>query len=204
MKKKIVSLVLVFALALALGIGGTVAWLTATSNNVTNTFTVGDINISMDETGATGTTDLTKAYNFIPGQPLIKDPTVTVEENSAACWLFVKITPSHNTYTGLTGDIIQWSIDDSESWQKLTGVDNVWYISVDAATAKSGKTYNVLKDKQVIVNGNLTEEMADAIRSNNKPVLAFNAYAIQSEYLNDGSGNVTTAAAAWALLNTQP
>ena len=53
MKKKIVSLVLVFALALALGIGGTVAWLTAQTQSVVNTFTIGDINIELDETKGT-------------------------------------------------------------------------------------------------------------------------------------------------------
>ena len=47
MKKKILALTLVFALALALGIGGTVAWLTAQTDSVVNTFTVGDITLSL-------------------------------------------------------------------------------------------------------------------------------------------------------------
>ena len=82
MKKKI-TLLLSLVLAVAMGIGGTLAWLTAKTEAVKNTFTVGNINITLTET--------TTNYKMVPGQTIAKDPKVTVKAGSEACWLFVKI-----------------------------------------------------------------------------------------------------------------
>ena len=79
-------LVMAVALTLIIGgiIGGSVAWLTATSNTVTNTFTVGNIDIELtEESGST--------YKMVPGNTIQKNPKVTVKTGSEACWLFVKI-----------------------------------------------------------------------------------------------------------------
>ena len=78
MKKKILALTLVFALALALGIGGTVAWLTAQTDSVVNTFTVGDITLSLAETQST--------YKIVPGGKDAKDPKLTVTKGSEICY----------------------------------------------------------------------------------------------------------------------
>ena len=97
-----VALVLVVALA---SVGGTIAWLTAQTEAVTNTFTVGNINIELAET--TGET-----YKMVPGNTIAKNPTVTVKANSEACWLFVKIEES----TNLT-NFISYTVDSG--WTKL-------------------------------------------------------------------------------------
>lgn len=78
--------VLMLALVLVLGcaVGGTVAWLVAKTDPVVNTFTYGDINITLTET--TG-----ENYKIIPGVDIGKDPKVTVKADSEACWLFVKV-----------------------------------------------------------------------------------------------------------------
>lgn len=78
--------VLMLALVLVLGcaVGGTVAWLVAKTDPVVNTFTYGDINITLTET--TG-----ENYKIIPGVDIGKDPKVTVKAGSEACWLFVKV-----------------------------------------------------------------------------------------------------------------
>ena len=78
--------VLMLALVLVLGcaVGGTVAWLVAKTDPVVNTFTYGDINITLTET--TG-----DDYKIIPGVDIGKDPKVTVKAGSEACWLFVKV-----------------------------------------------------------------------------------------------------------------
>ena len=64
-------LVMAVALTLIIGgiIGGSVAWLTAKTDAVVNTFTVGDISINLSET--TGT-----SYKFVPGNDITKDPKV--------------------------------------------------------------------------------------------------------------------------------
>ena len=83
MKKAVITAVAV-TLALCLAVGGTLAYLVATSGPVTNTFTVGDINITLAET--TGAN-----YKIIPGGTEAKDPVVTVEKGSEKCWVYVSV-----------------------------------------------------------------------------------------------------------------
>ena len=80
------TFVAMLALVLVIGcaVGGTVAWLTAQTGPVVNTFTYGDIDITLGET--TGNN-----YKIIPGVDIEKDPKVTVKKGSEACWLFVKV-----------------------------------------------------------------------------------------------------------------
>lgn len=180
MKKKI-TLLLSLALAVAIGIGGTLAWLTAKTDAVTNTFTVGNINIALEET----TTD----YKMVPGQPIDKDPKVTVEAGSEACWLFVKIEKSDNL-----DDFISYAVDLSEdSWKELSGVPGVYYRAVDATT--TDMDYPVLTGNQVTVKDTVTKAMMDEITAQTAPTLTFTAYAVQK----DGVG---TAAEAWNKILT--
>lgn len=80
------AFIAMLALVLVIGcaVGGTVAWLVSSSDPVVNTFTYGDINITLGET--TGAD-----YKIIPGVDISKDPKVTVTKDSEACWLFVKV-----------------------------------------------------------------------------------------------------------------
>ena len=180
------TLVALLSLVLLLGcsLGGTLAWLSDSTGPVTNTFTVGDIDITLVET----TTD----YKIVPGVNIAKDPKVTVKANSEACWLFVKIEESANwpdelTYTIATG------------WTKLTGVTGVYYREVDAETAKKGDDWQVLAgdttypDGVVNVSDTLTKGDLQEFASNN-PTLTFTAYAVQQE-------GVETATAAWEIAN---
>ena len=66
MKKKTIALVLACVICVGIGIGGTLAWLTATTDDVTNTFTTSDINITLAETK----TD----FKMVPGCTIEKDP----------------------------------------------------------------------------------------------------------------------------------
>lgn len=183
------AFVLVLALVLALGcvIGGTIAWLTAKTDSVVNTFTVGDINITLTESGAVNNAN---SYKMVPGCTIDKDPKVTVEAGSEACWLFVKIEKSTNldsfiTYTVDTG---------STGWTALTGVDGVYYREVPATT--SDTEFAVLTGNQVTVRNDITKEMMEALNAENAvlPTLTFTAYAVQKD-------KVDTATEAWAKVN---
>ena len=59
-----VTAILMFVLVLSFTIGGTLAWLTDTTEPVTNTFTYGDINITLAET--------TEVYKMVPGNSISK------------------------------------------------------------------------------------------------------------------------------------
>ena len=80
------SVLTVLALAvIGYSVSGTVAWLASKSESTVSTFTIGDINITLTESSADS-----QPVKIIPGIDIGKDPKVTVESNSEACWLFVK------------------------------------------------------------------------------------------------------------------
>ena len=82
--KKALFIMLSAALIVCATVAGTLAWLTDKTEPVVNTFTVGDINITLTESE---NLDL----KMVPGQTITKDPKVTVKDGSEACWLFVKV-----------------------------------------------------------------------------------------------------------------
>ena len=97
--KKIVALLLAAVMLVCTTVAATVAYLTANTDVVTNTFTVGSVAIDLDETdvtvyGVKETDTKVKAntYKLIPGHLYIKDPTVHVKKGSEECWLFIKVS----------------------------------------------------------------------------------------------------------------
>ena len=184
------AFVALLALVLVIGCvaGGTVAWLVATTDSVTNTFTYGDINI-----GLTETKPVNQQAKIIPGVDIEKDPKVTVKANSEACWLFVKVEEEGTFVTGK----VTYSI--ATDWTKGDGTNipaDVYYREVPATTADT--SFYVLKGNDTYPNGvvtvseNLTKDEIKNITS--KPTLTFTAYAVQKEGIAD-------AATAWAKAN---
>lgn len=179
------AFIALLALVLVIGCvaGGTVAWLVATTDTVTNTFTYGNINIALAET--TGTN-----YKIIPGTNIAKDPKVTVAADSEACWLFVKVEETGT----FVADKVTYAI--ANGWTQGDGTEipsNVYYREVSAEDAKTGVNYYVLAGNATYPNGVITVS-ADLTKENipaANPTLKITAYAVQKE-------NITTAADAWA------
>lgn len=167
--KKSVALVLALVLMVGVVVGGTIAWLTDTTKEIKNTFTVGNIDIDLTE--STG-----GSYKMIPGETLAKDPTVTVEAGSEDCWLFVEIEKSANL-----DDFIAYTV--AEGWTELEA--GVYY-----REAKADDEFSVLANDEVTVKADVTKEMMDGITAETEPTLTFTAYAVQK------AGNAT-AADAW-------
>ena len=186
MKKKTIALVLACVICVGIGIGGTLAWLTATTDDVTNTFTTSDINITLAETK----TD----FKMVPGCTIEKDPKVTVLKDSEKCYLFVKLQKSSNFDSFMTYTV-------ADGWTQLTGVpgvNNVYYRVVDADTANDQSFY-VIKDNTVTVSGDVTKANMNALTAATYPTLTVTAYASQYYQTNDTPFDVATA---WA--NAQP
>lgn len=84
--KKIVAIVLAMVLVAVAAVGATMAYLTDTKS-VTNTFTMGDVKITLDETDVknpTGGRVTSNAYDIYPGAVVTKDPIVhNVGKNGA-------------------------------------------------------------------------------------------------------------------------
>lgn len=189
MKKKGLALVLALTLLVVCVVAGTLAWLTAKSDVVTNTFTTSDIEVKLEETKGTTVTG-GKEFKMIPGYTISKNPKATVLAGSEECYLFVKLdkSASFDTY-------LEYVIADG--WTKLDGVtDTVYYRVVDGTTNQIGTAYSVLKDDQVTVKGSVTKEQMNALDAEDavKPTLTITAYASQ---LHKNATETFDAATAW-------
>ena len=187
MKKKGLALVLALTLLVISAVAGTLAWLTAKSDTVVNTFTTSGIDVELTETN--------EEYKMIPGYSIHKDPKATVLTGSEECYLFVKLEKSSNFDTYL-----EYAIADG--WTQLTTdkdgkaiTDLVYYRKV--LTKDIGTAYSVLANDQVTVKGSVTKDLMNALDAAGavKPILKFTAYASQ---LYKSAGVEFTAAEAWA------
>lgn len=179
MKKKTIAVVLALVLVICCAVGGVLAWLTATTAPIKNTFTVGNVKIALAESE---NLDL----KMVPGQDITKDPVATVKANSEACYLFVKVVKSANF-----DDFMTYTMADG--WNQLKDADGndvsgVYYRKVGTATTDT--TFNVIEDNMVKVKGAVTQSMMDNLTDGTLPTLTFTAYACQS-------AGFETAAAAW-------
>ena len=97
-KAKLLTTLAAVALIGAIGVGSTFAYLSSKTETVVNTFTVGNVVITLDEKDTDDSTpnaerDKANAYtDMIPGSSYEKDPTVHVAANSEECYVFVKVT----------------------------------------------------------------------------------------------------------------
>ena len=201
--KKMIALMMSLMLIIGGAAGGTIAWLMDTTDPITNTFTTSDVDIELAET--TGNT-----YKMVPGDVIEKDPKITVNAGSEACYLFVKIEKTGNYDTYLE----EYSI--AGGWTELEAGSGVYYRTVDAN--QTGSPYYVLggtgngsltvkntvtKADMALIDGvadserTIEEEIAD------RPTLKFTAYAIQPENLTDTDtdGDVDPID-AWTLINS--
>lgn len=191
--KKLAVMLASLALVLCTVIGGTVAWLITKTDPVVNTFTYGDINITLQETDTNKDGDNdpnTNTYPMVPGHTITKDPKVTLKANSEDAWLFVKLEKSANF-----DDFMTYAMADG--WTKLDDVDDVYYREVSKVA--QDVEFTVIKDDTVTVKDEVTKEMLNALDANgasNYPKLTVTAYAVQRD------SNIATAADAWA--KTQP
>ena len=178
------SLIVVLATLLLCGcvVGGTFAWLMDQTAPIQNTFTIGNVDIDLTES--------TSDYKMVPGATIAKDPTVTVEAGSEACWVFIKVEKS-----AVLDQYITYALADG--WNALDGANGVYYRAQAAVTADTD--ISVLKNDQVTVKSDVTKPDMEALQAEGavQPTLTFTAYAIQqSGFEADVSGAWTTVSAA--------
>lgn len=186
--KKALAMLLSLVLVIGCVAGGTLAWLTATSNEVNNVFTTSDIGVTLEESD-----DLN--LKMVPGWTIRKDPKATVTAGSEDCYLFVKVEKSANF-----DDFMTYAI--AEGWTELPDTDGVYYMVFDsqdnANENEMGTAYSVLKNDQVKVLDEVKKEDMNALTEDTQPNLSFIAYAVQ---LYGENGTKFTAAEAWAMVN---
>ncbi len=163
-------MLITITLVLAIGVGLTYALIMGSSRPLENTFTAGDIKLSIAE--STGST-----YKLVPGTTIKKDPCVTVFGGSKKCYLFVKAHRSDGF-----DQYAEYSID--EGWNVLAGVADVYYRIVESSNADV--VLHVLENDEIIVKDTVSEEML-ALLYDSYPTLEFTAYAIQYEGIEDAN-----------------
>lgn len=176
MKKKTIALIVCLTLIIGCAIGGTIAWLTAQTDPVVNTFTAGDVDITLAET--TGET-----YKMVPGSDISKNPKVTVAANSEKCYLFVKVEKLNNpdsflTYAIASGwtSLVDTNTDDSIS------TEGVYFCVVNSSV--DSQSFDVLADNKVAVKDTVTKGDLNELTLTTYPQLKFTAYACQWENVN--------------------
>lgn len=177
-KRKVLALVLSLVLILTCAVAGVLAWLSAKSDPVTNTFAPSTIGLTLDESKYKAETNellsdrvqANENYKMVPGWVLPKDPKVTVAANSVDCYVFLKVTKSNDPDTYLT-----YAIDSG--WTSLTDVTDVYYREVTGSNSDQG--FAVLADNKVTVKNTLTQTELGELTSEKYPELEFTSYAVQ-------------------------
>ena len=194
---KIVTILLALALLVCCGIGGTVAWLMDSTEAVTHTFTIGDINLTLVESPynaannsygnpvqSTRENPLTNSYPLIPGNSYKKDPKVTVLANSEDCYLFVRMEKIGNP-----DNYLDFTFND-DGWYTYNGEEGVYYREVSKSA--SDQSWDLLKK----IDGDFTIKVSDKIvkagtasgdyidMPANNPEIKFTAYAVQKANLS--------------------
>lgn len=181
-KKKTLLMSLAAVLLVAAGVFGTLAYLTSTTETVENIFTVGTVDITLDEAEVDGNGKKiddgkrvsVNNYKLIPGTSYDKDPTVHVSAESEDSWLFVKL---NNTLKNFISDEEIENQMKNKGWEVVNASENIWR-QTEKVTA--GKDYVLFE----------TFTVKDDVGKDAKPEnLTVKAFAIQAENLTEEDAN---------------
>ena len=206
--RKVLLTVCCAALLVCVTIGATVAYLTST-DEVKNTFTVGNVQIKLDEAKANPDGSLVEnadrvkanSYKLLPGHTYNKDPMVTVLNGSESC--YVKMTVTFTKANELDAIFAPNGADmtsifngyDSTNWiakgntkdtENNTRTYEFWYKETVAAPT-ADVALDALFDS-ITVPGTITNAQLETIKD---MTITVNAYAIQAD-------GFSTADDAWA------
>ena len=180
-------------LLVTMAVGGTIAYLTATTDNVVNKFTPAGIEIELDET------EDNWSMQLIPGTEKTKDPVVTVN-TSVKAYVFVQFTC--NPAVAENGEIISYNFTLNDgiadaygyNWTQLSGTD-VWYTVVDAKD--TAYEWHLLTGDKVTVSPNAVGTDVDEGFE-----ITFDAWAVQyAKTTVDGVVTPFEPAEAYALIS---
>lgn len=217
MKKKAIALAMALTVSIGCAVGGTLAWLVSSPDEVTNTFSTSNVGVTLTETTGGNNHD---GYIMTPGCDIAKDPKVTVTAGSEDCYVFVKVMESDNFDNFMT-----YTVDSAwTSCSAKNAKTTFYYQKVTRSQIDSGWSDYILTGKNITVgesqpylNGfvtvkdTVTKTMMngltggsnndDSVTSTNTyPKLTFQVAAIQLYKTNIGGSTEFTPAEAWAQL----
>lgn len=209
-KKSLITMVLSLALVAIIGTGATLAYLSANSNKVTNTFTVGsgyDDKVNglyvdehkIDENNK-ATSELTREKNeyskILPGDKLAKDPTVHFTKGPDS-YIFVNVTGmSEEKVTGTENALFTYLESklgkgfDKGAWEKADGqltINGVYVYKVNDSYKVAAGTELAPLFTGVELNKNVAEAQFNTLKSTAQGISAITiqAAAVQFDNVND-------------------
>lgn len=172
---------------------GTMAYLTS-QDQVVNTFTVGNVAITLDEKDVDNSTpgendrDKANAYKLMPGHNYEKDPIVHVDANSEDCYLFVKVV---NEIANIEAEKTVAQQMTEKGWVAVDVANGIYVYTTDKtnpAVVTKGSDITVFENFTIAGNVDNTTLATYADKT-----ITVNAYAIQA----DGFAG-KTASEIWA------
>lgn len=164
---------------------GTMAYLTSTAE-VENTFTVGSVTISMDETDVDNRTDgkdrdTENRYHLLPGHEYTKDPIIHVASTSEECYLFVTVS-NEIAAIEATGDTSVASQMEAKGWKTVEGQTNL-YVYIGTAEGASAPLAvkaddNIPVFEKIVISGSVDNT---TLANYKNKTITVNAYAVQKD-----------------------
>ena len=177
-KSKALLLTLCAVLLVAASMLGTMAYLTST-DEVENTFTVGQVKITLDEAQVTpdgkpveGAARVkANSYKLLPGHTYTKDPTVTVKKGSESSYVRMLVTVTFDK--PLTDEKLATKLDNI-----FTGYNAAnWIRNAKDTKTESGKT--------IITYEYRYKEKVSAATEDNKLPALFTGIQVPGDWTND-------------------
>lgn len=216
-KSKAILLVLCAVLLVAASAMGTLAWLTS-EDAVTNTFTVGKVEITLDEAkvnvngqkldannnvyNETGDVELAErvdenTYKLMPGHKYTKDPIIHVARDSEDCYLFVKV---ENGIEGIEAETVQDGYKSianqmtENDWEHVEGDIYIYAPDGQPTPVSAGADIIVFGSFAIAgsADGDLLSEYGPMQDGTEGAAIKVTAYAIQSANIS-----ATTAQDIW-------
>ena len=204
--KRILLTMVAAMLLVVMSVAGTLAYLVSTSQQVTNTFTIGKVTIALDEAKTDEYGDeiagaervIANEYKLIPGREYAKDPTVHVVKGSEPSYIYVKITNEMKDY--LVANCIEDQLKDN-GWEPLTGYTGIYYY-VDEDSEAADKSIVDARDAQVdlIVFETITllDSLTDTeIAKAASKKIVIQAYALQADGFDSPAEAYAEAECTW-------
>lgn len=183
-------------LLVAVSVGATFAYLTKTTEVVTNTFTANaNVNIDLKEAKVTnlGVLELgddgnpvarvkANEYKLIPGHNYVKDPTIEVLSGSDDCWLYVKVENGISAIEA-TGDTTIAKQMEENGWTVVDAENYPGVYALEASAKKAGDKVEVFNSFTIAGNADISAYANATVK--------ITAYAIQAD-------GFATSDLAWA------
>lgn len=175
----------------------TLAFLTSQTEVVKNTFTVGNVKITLDEADVDNSTadkdrDTENEYHLLPNKEYDKDPTVHVKANSENCYIFVTVTNDivNIEKAGNTTIAAQMA---ANGWTPIADGSNTFYYNgtangvVNGVVEKNSAVQDFVVFKTFTINGDVDNDtLATYVTNDAKTtnLITVVGYAVQAQGFN--------------------